>query len=201
MQVWGLTGLTGTGKSAAAEYLQSKGYPSVNLEEISRRVVNKETEEGREGFEKIYKIFGNQVLNAQGGLDRSKLIRRLMDNPHEKKLLEEAIDPLVAKAIDPYRIRWKESGTPIAFIEGSRLLESGIDKGLRGVLALKVDLAKRVKRLVKRDTMGMDEVRLMCQMQDTDLIGRIANEFLENNGSMADFKKKLDKFVEVKIKG
>jgi dephospho-CoA kinase len=199
MQVWGITGLTGTGKSTATEYLQSKGYPSIHLEDISRRLINKDTAEGREGFEKIYKIFGNQVLNAQGGLDRSKLMRRLMLNPVEKKMLEEAIDPLVAKAIDPYRIRWKESGNPIAFIEGSRLFESGIDKGLRGVVALKVDFDKRVKRLAKRDTMGIDEVKLMCQIQDTDLIARLATEFIDNNGSLADLKKRLDKFVNSKL--
>lgn len=199
MQVWGLTGLTGTGKSAAAEYLNSEGYPSINLEEISRRLINKETEEGREGFERIYKIFGNEVLNSQGGLDRSKLIRRLMLNPHEKKKLEEAIDPLVVEKVNEYRIKWKEMEALMVFIEGSRLFESGMDKGLRGVVALKVDFEKRAKRMVKRDSMGLEEARMMCQMQDTDLIGRLSNEFIDNNGSMADLKKRLDKFVTDKL--
>lgn len=200
MQVWGLTGLTGTGKSTAAQYFESKGFPTVNLEEISRRLINKDTAEGREGFEAIYKIFGNQVLNSLGGLDRTKLVRRIMLNPHEKKKLEEAIDPLVAQAVNIHRVKWKESGTSIAFIEGARVIESGMDKGLRGVLAIKADLEKRVKRLSKRDTLGMDEARMMCQMQDTDIIGRVAHEFIDNNGTLADFKKKLDKFIELKLK-
>jgi dephospho-CoA kinase len=198
MQVWGITGLLGTGKSSAVEHFASKGYPSVNIEELSRRLINKDTDEGREGFEKIYKIFGNQVLNSLGGLDRSKLLKRLLLNPHEKKALEEAIDPLVQGAIEKSRIRWKESGTPFAFIEGMRVFEGGFDKGLRGVLALHVDLEKRVKRLAKRDTMGVDEVRMMIQMQDTDLIRRLAHVVIDNNGKLSDLHKRLDAFISEK---
>ena len=198
MQVWGLTGLWGTGKSSAVEYLSSKGYPSVNIEELSRRLINKDTEEGREGFQAIYKIFGNEILNAQGGLDRTKMLKRIMLNPHEKKNLEGAIDPLVSKAIDKLRVRWKESGTPFAFIEGARVFEGGFDKGLRGVIALQVDVEKRVKRIMKRDTMGIDEVRMMIQMQDTDIIRRLATVVLDNNGKMADLHKRIDSFLKEK---
>jgi dephospho-CoA kinase len=198
MQVWGLTGLLGTGKTAAIQYLSSKGYPSVNIEELSRRLINKDTEEGREGFEKIYKLFGNQVLNSLGGLDRTKLLKRLLGNPHEKKNLEAAIDPLVAAAIEKHRIRWKDSGTPFAFIEGTRLFEGGFDKGLRGVIALKVDAEKRIKRVMKRDSMGVDEVRLMLQMQDSDIIGRLASVAIDNNGKIEGLHKALDAFLKDK---
>ncbi len=198
MQVWGLTGLWGTGKTSVVEYLGSKGYPSVNIEELSRRLINKDTEEGREGFQAIYKIFGNEILNAQGGLDRTKMLKRIMLNPHEKKNLEGAIDPLVSKAIDKLRVRWKESGTPFAFIEGARVFEGGFDKGLRGVVALQVDVEKRVKRIMKRDTMGIDEVRLMIQMQDTDIIRRLATVVLDNNGKLSDLHKRIDSFLKEK---
>ena len=198
MQVWAITGLWGTGKTTAVDYLQSKGYPSVNIEELSRRLINKDTEEGREGFQKIYKVFGNEILNAQGGLDRTKLLKRIMLNPHEKKNLEGAIDPLVASAIDKLRVRWKESGTPFAFIEGARIFEGGFDKGLRGVIALNVDLEKRVKRLMKRDSMGVDEVRLMIQMQDTDIIRRLASVALDNNGKVESLHKQIDAFLKEK---
>ncbi|MEO5667003.1 MAG: dephospho-CoA kinase [Bdellovibrionota bacterium] len=198
MQVWAITGLWGTGKTTAVEYLQSKGYPSVNIEELSRRMVNKDTEEGREGFSKIFKVFGNEILNAQGGLDRTKLLKRIMANPHEKKNLEGALDPLVVIAIDKLRVRWKDSGTPFAFIEGSRIFEGGFDKGLRGVIAVNVEVEKRVKRLMKRDTLGVDEVRLMIQMQDTDIIRRLASVAFDNNGKVESLHKQIDQFIKDK---
>jgi dephospho-CoA kinase len=199
MQVWGITGLLGSGKTTAVEHIQSKGHPVINLEEVFRRLVNKETPEGREGFERIYKIFGNEVLNSLGGLDRIKLGRRLLLNPHEKKALEAAIDPLVADYVEKQRIVWKDRGEAIAFIEGSRVFESGMDKGLRGVVALQTDLDKRIKRVAKRDTMGVDEVKMMLQLQDTDIIGRLAKVLWPNNGKIADLKKHIDKFLTEKL--
>ncbi len=199
MKVWGITGLLGTGKSTAISYLESLGYPSVNIEELFRRCINKNTDEGREGFTRIYKIFGNEVLNSLGDLDPRKLGQKLLLNPHDKKLIEEAIDPLVNDLVEKKRIQWKEQGVDLAFVEGGRIFESGMDKNLRGVVALEADFNKRVKRVSKRDHMGETEAKLMMQMQDNDLISKLSKIKWKNDASEAALKKVINAFIDEQL--
>ena len=196
MKVWGITGLKGTGKSELASHFASLGCPTVNVEEISRKLINKDTEEGREGFQRIYKIFGSEVLNSLGQLDPGKMAKKLMLNPHDKQRIEEAIDPLINDAIEKKRVQWKQEGVKLAFVDGSRIFEAGLDKSLSGVIALEVDFDKRVKRVVKKEAMEADQVKLMFQMQDNDVISRLAKTTWKNNGKLTDLKKKADAFVD-----
>lgn len=64
MEVWGITGVIGSGKSSAIAYLKEKGYPVIDADQVSRIVVERDTEEeGKEGFGAIYKAFGSTVLD------------------------------------------------------------------------------------------------------------------------------------------
>ncbi|NCN41005.1 dephospho-CoA kinase [bacterium] len=199
MKVWGLTGQLGTGKSTATEYLGTLGYPSVNLEDLFRRSINKDTDDGREGFTRIYKIFGNEVLNSLGQLDPRKLGQKLMLNPEDRKRIEEAIDPLVNDLVEKKRIEWKEQGVELGFVEGARVFESGMDKNLRGVVAIEADFNKRVKRIAKRDHMGENEVKMMFQMQDNAVISRLSKVKWKNDGSIPALKKQIDAFVDEQL--
>ena len=77
MEVWGITGVIGSGKSTAVAYLKTGDYPVIDADQVSRIVVDKDTEDGKEGFAKIYRAFGASVLNNLGQLDRRALRLRL----------------------------------------------------------------------------------------------------------------------------
>lgn len=200
MKVWGITGLKGTGKTEVCEHLASKGFPILNVDDVFRKMVNKDTDEGRRGFERIYKIFGNEVLNSLGQLDPGKMAKKLMLNPHDKQRIEEAIDPLVADYVEKKRVGWKQDGVRLAIVEGARIFDAGLDKSLSGVVGLEADFDKRVRRVAKRDHMGQDEVKMMFQMQDNDVASRLAKTVWKNNGKLADLRKKADVFAEDQVK-
>src|SRR5687768_2399622 len=94
-EVWGVTGVIGSGKSTAMRILTELGYPGIDADQVSRIVVDKKREEGKKGFELIYKAFGSEVLNSLGELDRPAMRKRMVKNPEDRKVLETILHPLI----------------------------------------------------------------------------------------------------------
>lgn len=67
--VLGLTGGIATGKSTAAKVFQSHGFPLIDGDVIARETV----EPGTLALRKIVSVFGQEVLQPDGQLDRGKL--------------------------------------------------------------------------------------------------------------------------------
>ena len=65
----GLTGGIGSGKSAAARHFSDHGVSVVDADQASREVVKK----GEPALSSISDYFGEEILNKDGSLDRSKL--------------------------------------------------------------------------------------------------------------------------------
>lgn len=195
MEVWGITGVIGSGKSTAVRYLSSLGFPVVDADDISRRVVDRNTEEGKEGFERVYKAFGSQVLDNLGNLDRRALRKRMMQNPQDRDTLEALLHPLIIKAIEKNMRQWKEENRTIAFIEGARLVESGFHKLLAGVVLVTATPPTRVKRIMKRDGMGKLEVEMMFGLQDESFMKRACKVIWTNEKTEKLLHQQIDEFL------
>lgn len=198
-EVWGVTGVIGSGKSTAMKILRELGYPGIDADQVSRIVVDKKTEEGKKGFELIYRAFGSGVLNSLGELDRPALRRRMMENPDDHKMLEGIMHPLILDHITKVMTGWKSSGAKLAFIEGTRLIESNFHNMLYGIAVITASEKEKIKRLMKRDSMGRDEVSQMMQLQNEALMKKIAKVELKNDGSETALKKSISEFVQKRL--
>ena len=83
VMVLGLTGGSGTGKSTASKYFESKGFLVVDSDKIAHKVCTK----GEECMAEITKAFGEAVADADGNLNRA-VMREIVFRDEEKlKLL------------------------------------------------------------------------------------------------------------------
>lgn len=199
MKIFAITGLLGAGKSTATSYLKEQGCPILDVDQVSKIVVDKETDEGREGFTQIYKAFGAGVLDKLGKLDRGALRKRLLQFPHEKDKLEAILNPLIQNYVRKEMTRWKSEGVELGFLEGSRIFESGIDKVVAGVIRVTAPESERIKRLVKRDSMGKDEVTLLVQMQDVGMMERFSKMEWKNDKAIGALHKQIDAFLDKEL--
>ena len=198
-EVWGVTGVIGSGKSTAMKLINELGYPGIDADQVSRIVVDKKREEGKKGFALIYKAFGSEVLNNLGELDRPALRKRMMRNPDDRKILESILHPLILEYITKVMTNWKSSGTKLAFIEGTRLIESNFHNMLAGIVVVTASEPLKIKRLMKRDSMGRDEVFQMLQLQNEALMKRIAKHEWKNESSEAVLKKQIQDFIAKRL--
>ena len=198
-EVWGVTGVIGSGKSTSIKILTELGYPAIDADQVSRIVVDKKREEGKKGFEQIYRAFGSTVLNNLGELDRPALRKRMIANPDDRKALETILHPLIIGYITNTMKSWKASGTKLAFIEGTRLMESGFHDMLGGIVLVSASEDLRVKRVMKRDSMGRDEVKELCAIQNESMMRRISKVEWKNDGSETALKKTIENFIATRL--
>jgi dephospho-CoA kinase len=199
MKVWGLTGQVGSGKTTAVEFFKKKGIPVLEVDKISPRLLDKNTSEGKEGFEKIYRLFGNSVLDKLGNLDRSAIRKRILQNPHEKQSLEEIINPILHKIVTEQMKNWNSQNVALAFVEGARLFESGIDKLVFKVLTISAPEDQRTKRVSKRDSLGKDEAAMLVKMQESQLMKNLTKNEVKNDKKISDFESALEDFISKAI--
>jgi len=195
MKVYAITGLLGAGKTSACEYLRELGYPTLNLDDVSKIVLDKNTPEGKDGFAAIYKAFGSTVLDSLGNLDRTALRKRLMIHPHEKEKLELILNPRAQNYVRKIMTDWKSQNTEFAFLEGARVFESGFDKVVAGVIKVTAPEKERVKRIVKRDSMGKEEAEMLVSAQDPGMIDRFSKIEWKNDKALSALQKQIDDFI------
>jgi len=199
-EVWGVTGVIGSGKSTAMKILNELGYSGIDADQVSRIVVDKTKEEGKKGFELIYRAFGSTVLNSLGQLDRPALRKRMMQNPDDRKVLEDILHPLIVEYITKKMTEWKSAEKKLCFIEGTRLIESGFHNMLTGIIIVTAKEDLKIKRVMKRDSMGRDEVAQMVMMQDETLMKRISKHEWKNDASEIALKKNIENFLNLRLK-
>jgi dephospho-CoA kinase len=120
---------------------------------------------------------------------------RMMRQPEDRKKLEEILHPLILDYIEKWAKDQKELGAKLLFVEGSRLVESGFFRSLHGLIVITAQEKKIIPRVVKRDSMGKDEVQMMISLQDQSAMLREAKYEIQNNGALKEFHTKIDKFL------
>jgi dephospho-CoA kinase len=195
MKVWGLTGQLGSGKTAAVEIFLKNKIPVLEVDKISPKLLDKNTPEGKQGFEKIYRLLGNSVLDKLGNLDRTAIRKRIAQNPHEKQALEEIINPILHKIVSDKMTEWKSQNIRLGIIEGARIFESGIDRLVFKVLTVSAPQDQRIKRISKRDSLGKDEALMLVQMQESQLIKSLTKKEISNDKKLGDFEKQIESFI------
>ena len=71
MIIIGLTGGIGSGKSTILNYFREHGYPCFESDEVGKKLLEVELKET------VLKLFGEEVYNAKGILDRKALSKKV----------------------------------------------------------------------------------------------------------------------------
>jgi len=91
MLIIGLTGGIGSGKSAVSRFFSELGVPVIDTDIISRQVV----ELGQPALQQIRQTFGDEILSANGELDRGRLRNIVFATPGKRAQLEAILHPLI----------------------------------------------------------------------------------------------------------
>jgi dephospho-CoA kinase len=87
----GLTGGIGAGKSEVSRLLVERGAVLIDADRIAREVVAP----GTPGLAAVVEAFGEEVLAADGGLDRPRLGSIVFADPEKLAVLNSIVHPLV----------------------------------------------------------------------------------------------------------
>lgn len=199
----GLTGGLGSGKSTVAQMLRQLGAEVIESDELGRSLM----EPGHAVYDEIVRVFGAEVVGADGRLNRPRLAD-LAFKANRVKELNAIIHPAVIHAQSEWMKQiFERDPAAVAVVVSALIFEVERDAREGGAAtAIYSDLRKRIDRIVLVTAsdedkvsryvarvctcgMGMEKAeadarsRLAHQIPDRDKISR-ADYVIENSGDI-----------------
>lgn len=179
-KVIAITGGIGSGKSTVAKLFEEWGAKTVDADILAREVV----EPGTKGFHLVVTNFGEDMVLADGSLNRPKLASIIFSDPEKKKLLETLVHPLI-------RERWlckmeqlKQTNAPVIVYIVPLFFESTAKMPeIEKVVLVSAPEEVRIARIMVRDIFPLHiaEQRIKAQLPDSAKIDK--SDYVINNDS------------------
>lgn len=186
MFVLGLTGGIGSGKTAASDYLASKGICVVDADIVARQIV----EPGQPALAAITQRYGADALLADGSLDRAWLRQKVFAEPAERQWLESQTHPRIRQAIID---QLQNASSEYAVLVSPLLFESGQYQLTQRTLLIDVAEDIQIARATSRDQNDEQQIRriIAAQMSSTDKRAK-ADDIADNSEDLAHLYQQLD---------
>lgn len=164
MQVYGLTGKTGAGKSSVALILKEKGFFVIDGDLVAREIVLP----GREALGQLSAAFGKDIILSDGSLDRKKLAQRAFSSSENTALLNEITHPFIKKRFEELLHEAEEEGFERAVIDAAALLESDCRELCERIIVVHADEKTRLERILRRDGITPEQALTRIRGQKDD---------------------------------
>ena len=161
MIIIGLTGGIGSGKSTVSDILKEQGIPVVDGDRIAREVV----EPHRPAYDEVVRVFGTEVLQQDGTLNRKHIGEIVFSDPEKLSMLNSITHKEIYRVILERLESLKETGTTLVFLDVALLFETGFDQLTDRVWVVDAPDAVRVERIQKRDGLREEEILKRIQSQ------------------------------------
>ena len=146
MTLIGLTGGVGMGKSTSASLLEQRGIPVVDTDVLARKVVEK----GQPALEEIGRVFGKNVIAADGGLRRGQMARLVFSDDAKRRQLEAILHPKIRELWLGQVASWRNQHQPMAVVVIPLLFETDAAAQFDSIICVACSAASQRKRLQAR---------------------------------------------------
>jgi dephospho-CoA kinase len=173
----GLTGGIGAGKSTVARRLAEHGAVLIDSDKIAREVV----EPGTEGLAEIAKAFGEDVLTADGALDRGALAAKAFVDDESRRKLNGILHPRIGARTGELMAAAAPDAVVVHDIP--LLVEGGLAPMYHLVIVVGAPEDVRLRRLVETRGMTEADAKSRIALQATDEQRHAAADvWLDNSG-------------------
>jgi len=197
MEVYGLTGGIGSGKSTVASVIEEYGIPVVSADELSRMVVTP----GSKGLEEVVSAFGEEILTPEGHLDRAKLASIVFSDAGRREQLERILHPRIRSRFEEVLDALEKAGQRVVIYEVPLLFENNMQEALDGVIVVSARNDLRIARVGDRDGLSADETRARMAAQMDDATRQsLADYVVTNNGDRMDLRREVELLLQGHLK-
>ena len=152
--VVGVTGKYCAGKSTVAAALTARGFAELDADSLTHVAL-------QEHRDQVVALFGEQVLTADGQLDRRALGARVFRDADKREQLEQLLHPLVARAIEE-QVATRQ--TPVT-VNAVYLVRAGLHRLCDAVLWVAAPWWKRLARALRRDRVSVGRALRVMKAQ------------------------------------
>lgn len=189
----GLTGSIASGKSTVSNMLKEYGLPIVDADVVARVVV----EPGSETLQEVVKVFGEEILTADGELDRPKLGAIIFNDQEKRKQLNSIMHPAIRKEMLRQRDEHVANGEKTVIMDIPLLFESKLQHFVDKIIVVTVSEEVQLKRLMERNHFSEEEAKSRISSQlPLSVKEQGADAVIDNNGSIEETKRQLENILQ-----
>lgn len=169
MKILGVTGGSGTGKSSVCSILKEEGGKIIDADKITRKLQKK----GGAAYEEIVEVFTEEVLLADGELDRKKLGDIVFADPVALRKLNSIVHKHVTEEIKRRVAKYSQDDTGkyrFLVLDVPIPIEEGFFDTVDYVWAVVANNDLRIARLMQRMDITEEEAekRISAQMSNRE---------------------------------
>jgi dephospho-CoA kinase len=161
MKLVGITGGIGSGKSLVSKVLTTMGYAVYDSDQCAKDLYFKATIK-----EEVIQLLGQHSYHIDGSLNKAYIASLVFSNDQLLKSLEAILHPAVKQDFKEWQQLHQNS--TILFKESALIFEKQLNKDLDAVILVTSDEQERIKRIIERDHISEEEVRMRMSKQWND---------------------------------
>lgn len=156
-RIIGLTGGIAMGKTTVAQYLSAYQLPVLDADVYAQKAV----QPGSAALKAIVERYGQEILLADGSLDRHRLGDTVFSDPEERLWLERQIHPYVRNCLQT-ELR-SLTRHPVVIVVIPLLFEAKMTDLVTEVWVVRCSQAEQIKRLMQRSSSQSTARRLTLE--------------------------------------
>lgn len=178
MKKVGITGGIGCGKSTVVKAFEQLGVASFVADKVAASYYLDEV-----FLQEVRTLFGNQVFNADGSVDKRAVAARVFNDKEALAALNALVHPRVMSDFDCF-CREHQDDSYVLF-ESAILYDYGFDRLMDKVICVYLDLEERLRRLEERDGVDREALlqRVANQMSAEEMMNRADYVVLNYEGN------------------
>lgn len=182
----GLTGGIGSGKTVVSNHFTELGVSVVDTDVVAREVVAF----GSPILTKLAEAFGQQIINADGSLNRDALREIAFTNNSNKQMLDNIMHPAIRKKTLE---QIQQADSTYCIVVVPLLIETNFKDLVDRILVITANKQNRIDWIKKRSAISAEQIEDIMQSQTTDKERlQFADDILENNNSIESLKTQIN---------
>jgi dephospho-CoA kinase len=189
MRVIGLTGGIASGKSLVSQQLTELGAAVIDADKLGHETYRR----GTDTYRAVVNAFGEDVVGADGEIDRKALGGKVFGDPEVRQRLEAIVWPAIRRLADERLAELRAAGTDVAVLEAAVLIEADWIPLVDEVWLVTVSPETARQRLMARNGLSAEQAEARLRAQLTNEKRRpYAQVVIENDGSLEELRRAVD---------
>lgn len=191
MLVIGLTGNIGCGKSSLSKILKDNSLDIIDADIISREIMS-----NNKLLEEVFQVFGEDVKDKDGTLNRKKLASIVFSDDKKLIALNDITHPAIKNEIKRRIKDIENKGRNIVIVDAALLIEGKFLDLIDKLIVITCDEKEQLNRVMDRDNSNMGEAlnRISSQMSQNEKV-KFGDYIIDNSGSLEELNYKANKLI------
>ncbi|WP_455207572.1 dephospho-CoA kinase [Kaarinaea lacus] len=190
----GLTGGIGSGKSTVADLFKALDVPVYDTDAIARELV----EPGQPALKQIIGVFGENIVDATGHLDRQKLKQHIFASEEDRSKLEAILHPRIRESL---LAKIKSCNAPYCIAVIPLLVEKHWQQVVDRVLLVDVSEATQISRTRQRDQLPESLImRIIRSQASREERLAVADDVIDNDFALGTLQTQVNELHQKYLK-